>query len=629
MRIILVNMPWAAVYSPSLALGILREATTRKLPDAEVKVVYGNLEYVDWLLARMHFGRADYDYYSEASYFQGCGDWVFSSALYSDPGWRINEFEKYMGEHADAKRIAQAVALHRIAPDFIGSFTEQIISLEPDVVGFTTTFQQNTAALATAREIKRLIPGTVTVFGGANCDGEQGEALHRNFPFVDFVVRGEGDVSFPVLLEHIGDEQGYAAIPGLCWRRSDGATVANPMARSPLPPSAMVAPTFDEYFERFAASRAYVWVEPRLVVESARGCWWGEKHHCTFCGLNGSFMQFRSKSPDTFVAELLALVKRHKILEISVVDNILDMSYLKSALPAIAAADYDLRLHYEIKSNMKRDQLKLLLAAGVVRVQPGIESLSSKVLKLMDKGVSGCQNVRLLRDAESLGMQLSWNYLFGFPAEEEEDYHPLIEQFPALHHLVPPTSASDLTIERFSPYFNRPELGFDNISVASSYRVSYDLPERELYSLSYYFDAEHHGIGEDVIQRLREAIRRWTRAYYDKSRLTYSNVGEEIILVNTRPGFDWHVHSIDDFVEIAAFRLLDQPHTTAALSRKLAAAGFGITGEKLAKILSQWQALGIVFAENEQFIQLATDAINQELQRWTPVRPRWQEHNRC
>jgi ribosomal peptide maturation radical SAM protein 1 len=618
MRVVLVNMPWASVGKPSLALGILRQAVLRQIPDAEVTVVYGNLKYVDWLLDQGDFGFADYNYYSETSYFQGCGDWVFSSALYDDPEWRIDEFEKYMAGQADQDRIAEAVALHQIAPGFIGALAGQITALEPDVVGFTSTFQQNTAALATAREVKRLSPHVVTVFGGANCDGEQGLALHRNFGFVDFVVRGEGDVAFPALLERAVGDRDYITIAGLCWRQPGGATAANAMPRSPLAPSAMVAPEFDDYFACFAASRARAWSEPQLVVESARGCWWGEKHHCTFCGLNGSFMQFRSKPPDVFANELLSLVKRHKVLEVAVVDNIIDMNYLATALPAITEAGYDLRLQYEIKANMRKDQLRTLRAAGVISVQPGIESLSSKVLKIMDKGVSGCLNVRLLRDAESLGIQASWNYLYGFPGEQDEDYHQIIEQLPALHHLIPPVSVGELMVERFSPYFDRPELGFADLAVVPLYHVTYDLPERELFGLSYYFDAPHRGIGEDVAGGLREAVGVWNRAYYGKSRLTACDLGQEILLVNTRPGFDWHHQSISDPVEAAAFRLLDQPHTTTGLTRKLTSVGFAITEGALAGVLARWQALGIVFTENRQFIQLAADAVNQELQRWAP-----------
>src|SRR5262249_6197562 len=159
------------------------------------------------------------------------------------------------------------------------------------------------------------------------------------------------------------------------------------MTTKPLLPTEIVSPDYDGYFERLESSTARDWVEPKLVVEGSRGCWWGEKHHCTFCGLNGSFMEFRSKSPMAFYHEIIRLVGRHQVLDMYVVDNILDMKYLSSLLPKLQESGYDLRLQYEIKSNLRRDQLATLYDAGLVNVQPGIESLSNRVLKIMDKGV--------------------------------------------------------------------------------------------------------------------------------------------------------------------------------------------------------------------------------------------------
>src|SRR5205807_1753573 len=100
-------------------------------------------------------------------------------------------------------------------------------------------------------------------------------------------------------------------------------------------------------------------------------------------------------------------------------DNILDMAYLGSLLPRLAGAGLDLGLHWEIKANLRRSQLQVLADAGVVAVQPGIESLSGQVLRLMDKGVTGCLNVRALRDAASCGLGVVWNYLYGFPGEND------------------------------------------------------------------------------------------------------------------------------------------------------------------------------------------------------------------
>jgi ribosomal peptide maturation radical SAM protein 1 len=606
-------MPWALIDVPSLALGILRRSAQTAVPDAEVEVMHANLDYVDWITERGEFTVLDYYFYSLETYFLGVGDWVFTSALYDQPEWRVAELTEKV-PMSDWRRD-RALDLHRRAPEFIADIAAKIVAYEPDLVGFTSTFQQNVAALAAARAVKRLAPNVLTAFGGANCDGAQGEAMHRNFRDVDFVIRGEGETAFPDLLRALDNRTALANVPGLCWRDADGASVANPMSTRPLVPADIVAPDYDGYFERLEESAAKHWVEPKLVVEGARGCWWGQKHHCTFCGLNGSFMEFRSKSPTTFRDEILGLVRRHQVLDMFVVDNILDMNYVTSLLPMITDTGYDLRMQYEIKSNLRRPQLDTLYAAGLVNVQPGIESLNSRVLKIMDKGVTGCQNVRLLRDAADAGISVAWNYLYGFPGETDEDYLPVIDQLPALHHLQPADGVARIVIERFSPYFNRPELGFGDLRPAAQYVMNYDLPASELLDLAYLFAVPDRGIGEAVGDRLRAAIDRWHREYAS-SRLSYTDLGEEIVLVSRRRDYDWTMRRLTDPREVAAFRLLDQPHTVAALARKL-----GATADEVADLLASWVRLGVVFTETEHYVQVAQPAANHELLRITPGTP--------
>ncbi|MEU7978552.1 RiPP maturation radical SAM C-methyltransferase [Micromonospora sp. NPDC049081] len=615
----LVNMPWTSIDVPSLAIGILTNSVRQKMPDAEVEAVHANLDFVDWVVDRTEFGLSDYYYYSLFTYFAGCGDWVFSSALYDDPQWRVQEFTDRVRTQMTERELALNLELHRLAPEFVAELADRIVAQAPDVVGFTSTFQQNAAALATARAIKKRSPGIRTVMGGANCDGEQGAAIHRNFSFVDFVVRGEGETAFPRLLAALDPARsavggaepagGLADIEGLCWGGPDGRSVANPMSTTPLPPAEIVAPDYAGYFERLAASRAQHWVEPRLVVEGARGCWWGEKHHCTFCGLNGSFMQFRSKHPGRFYDEIIELVERHQVLDMFVVDNILDMSYVTSLLPRLTESDYDLRLQYEIKSNMKGPQVQALADAGLVSVQPGIESLNSRVLKLMDKGVSGCLNIRMLRDAETSGITIAWNYLYGFPGETEDDYLPVIAQMPALHHLCPADGSTRIAIERFSPFFVRPELGFTDLRPAAQYRLIYDLPESELMDLAYLFDVPPQGIGGETADRLDRAVTEWQHEYA-RSRLTHHDLGDEIVLVSRRRHFDWHVLRLTDPVEVAVFRQLDQPHSVSALARRLS-----VDEPVLTALLRRWRGLGLVYEDAGQFIQIAPQAMNQDLLR--------------
>jgi len=624
MRIVLVNMPWGSTEIPSLALGILRRSLRNRFPDAQVDVRHANIDYVDWLSRETPITLPDYEMFALRSFTSGGGDWVFSSALYDDPEWRWPEFVDAVGDGRSEHYMELHRRLHQSAPRFITELAARIAAEKPDLVGFTATFQQTTAALATAKHIKRLAPEIPTIMGGASCDGPQGAALHRNFDFLDFVQRGEGEVAFPQLVAELTGDRNFAAVPGLCWRDGD-TSAANAMSTTPLPPNEIVSPDYDGYFERLASSAARSWTDPKLVMESSRGCWWGEKHHCTFCGLNGSFMEFRSKSPRRFFDELVAQAERHRVLDVFMVDNILDMNYLTSLLPELGAADHDFRFFCEIKANLRREQVQVLADAGIVNVQAGIENLSSHVLKIMDKGVSGCQNVRVLRDAESCGVWVEWNYLYGFPGETAADYRSVVEQAPALHHLPPPHSVGRFAVERFSPYFNQPELGFPVLRPDPQYKMIYDLPESELFDLAYLFDVPPRGIGEDVAGELAAAVDRWTDVYQG-SRLTCADRGDHVELVSRRPDFDWGTLIVDDPFELTALRLLDRPHAPAALLRKLADKFPGLGEDAVSALLGRWRELGLVYTDGGQHVLTAPLANNQALIRisrgrrstWTP-----------
>ena len=628
MKVLLVSMPWATVESPSLALGILKREVS-ELDDVEVSAIYANIDYVDWMSARSPFSSGEnihifnfrnYSYFSIGMYFRGLGDWVFSSALYGVPTWRVPEFREQLSVGMEPRMVEFAEALQKLAPAFIEELADRLVAMNPDVVGFTTTFQQNAASLALASALKRRNASIVTIFGGANCDGTQGHALHRNFAFVDYVVRGEGEGVLCQLIEVLKSEErskdpaSLAGIAALCWRDGRGESIANEVPSQGFNFNKPCLPDFDEFFARFSSSPVRRWTEPRLVVEGSRGCWWGAKHHCTFCGLNGSFMEFRSKSPRVFAEEVLTLVERHQVMDVSISDNILDPGYITRALPIIAEKGYDLRMFCEIKSNMRREQLEAIFKSGMTEVQPGIESLSANVLKIMDKGVTGCLNVRLLRDAESIGVQISWNYLFGFPGEEESDYKSIIEQFPALQHLPPPAGANRIAIERYSPYFDKPELGFSDIKPAKMYSIIYDLPESELSDLAYVFDAPARGVSDEIGRELETTIAQWRRAYYDgRSRLTFADVDGSIVLVSDRTGYAWRTLVIDDRDEAAIFGLLSQPRSFESLGQYARESLAGRVDPSA--LLARWRELGIIFSDGGQTIHVAVEARNQELTR--------------
>jgi radical SAM superfamily enzyme YgiQ (UPF0313 family) len=158
----------------------------------------------------------------------------------------------------------------------------------------------------------------------------------------------------------------------------DGPQV--PIAEAP-------SPIYDDFFERLARSpfRAELSPEVAILFESSRGCWWGAKSHCTFYGLNAATMKFRSKPAAQVAEEILDLAARYKILKFVAIDDIIDLKHVRDLLPLLKESDCDLELFYETKANLTKEQVRAFRDAGVIELQPGIESLSTPILRLMRK----------------------------------------------------------------------------------------------------------------------------------------------------------------------------------------------------------------------------------------------------
>ncbi|MFD9094912.1 RiPP maturation radical SAM C-methyltransferase [Streptomyces collinus] len=603
MRVHLVTMPWHPLDLPSLQLGLLNRLVRRARPDAEVTEFHGSLRWAEYLLehsgGRLRPG--DCVAVGSDAIFHGLGDWVFSGVLYDDPGWGLDRLRDYAARR-DVP-VGTAVDMRPYAAGFIDLCASVILADEPDVVGFTSTFMQNVASLALARELKHRRPGLTVVFGGSNCDGPMGHALHRNHPFVDHVVRGEAEYAFPALLGHLAGGTAPVDVPGLCWW--DGAVSrANTETRRTVAPADIPSPDYDQWQTALDVSPVREFIHPKLVVEGARGCWWGEKHHCTFCGLNGSAMAFRAKPGERLWAELDRLVRRHRILDVVTVDNIIDMAYFRDFLPRVAGSGWDLRLHYEVKSNLTPGQLRLLGESGTVHIQPGIESLGSRVLDLMDKGVTGARNVRTLRECENHALTCSWNLLYGFPGETADDYAPVVEQLPALVHLQPPSGAHRIQLERFSPHFTDPALGFAKRRPAEMYQHVYDLPEGELADLVYLFDTDDAGLAGPAEHRLGEAVAAW-RAGHADSRLLFEADGADLLVHDRRHGWPPATHRFTGW-RAEALRRLEDGRTVPALHRLLTGDGHDVPSDALDRWIRHALTLGLLFRDGGTHVALPT-----------------------
>lgn len=604
MKLVLISMPWQGLEYPSSALGILKAAVTARLPGWTVEDVYGSVAWAEYLLQSTDGAIRPKDYTAVAEQvFHGVGDWVFAGALYGLEEYKVSEFSDFLRcRNIDPD---PPVTMQRLAPDFVRRFAATVIALNPDIVGFTTTFMQNIPSLAMATELKSLRPTLPTVFGGANCEGIQGEALHRNFPVIDYVVRGEGEETLPELLACLEGRASCDAVDGLSWRRDSGEPVNNAGRSGYVAIDRIPTPDYATFYSLIDESPVGNYVRPKLVLEAARGCWWGELRQCTFCGLNGEGMKFRSKPPDRVADEIEFLVRRHHLLDVVMVDNIMDSKYVSGLMPALAAKGWDLRLHYEVKSNMKPEELAALGSGGVVHVQPGIESLSSSVLKIMKKGVSGVQNILFLRSAEQQGLTVDWNFLYGFPGETQADYENMLRQIPRLVHLQPPTGAFRIALERFSPNYDYGELGFAIRQPAKVYNYIYQLPRRELMDLVYLFDSPPQGITGALEDRLKAASADWFDRYWSSS-LTWWEHEQSIVIVDARAGWP-HAELCLEGIRARVFRELLDGLGVDGLQRRLPDQVDTSRGE-LESVITEFDDAGLVYGDGGRFIALPVPA---------------------
>lgn len=496
MDVCLISMPMADVERPSIALGLLKAILARD--GVRSKVFYGNLWFLDY------FGPGAYRLANATTPEEALVDWIFAPAAF--PEFHTDE-DQYLDLLLQrnlnlAKVGAETVRrnllkLRAEATTFVEWAANAVLRENPRVVGCTSMFQQHVASLALLRKIKELSPSVVTVIGGANCETIMGRTTHENFPWVDYVVSGEADDYITDLCRVLlakGTEAEASELPegvlAPIHRRvgypvvDKGDGVPRSSTKSMV---GMPAPNYDDYYEELSGALYGAHIIPGTPIETSRGCWWGEKNHCTFCGLNGLGMDYRAKKPADVMTELEFLEKRYHTKNFESVDNILDMKYFETLLPQLAESDHDYSIFFETKANLKRRHVELMRRAGIKWIQPGIESLHTQVLKLIKKGASSWTNVLLLKWGRQYGIRIGWNMIVGFPGEDDAWYAEMAPWLPTLEHLQPGTLIG-LRYDRYSPYFNQAKAYNLNLRPVGFYRFAYPLPPQKLTNQVYFFE---------------------------------------------------------------------------------------------------------------------------------------------
>jgi ribosomal peptide maturation radical SAM protein 1 len=344
-----------------------------------------------------------------------------------------------------------------------------------------------------------------------------------------------------------------------------------------------------------------------LLLETARGCWWGEKHHCTFCGLNSDDMTFRSKTPEKALEEMDYLASRYQIRNIEVVDNIISVNYIEKVCKPLIQKRYDYTIFWEVKANLTPVQLRTLSKAGVLHMQPGVESLSTHILGLMRKGITMLKNVRFLKWASYFNINPRWNLLTGFPGETEKDYENQLRLVPLLKHLRPPGGWGQVWLERYSPYFFDPSFPIENIRPALAYSFVYPNSDIDLREVAYFFDYEMKGVLPISYHEGLYALLQTWRDAWAKPRhpaLVYRRGKDWLEVLDEREEKSRHhwLYGVEASVYEAC---TETDHTVDVIVRQLQNEGIYASVADVQTALERFCDLGIMISEDGHYLGLA------------------------
>lgn len=549
MQVCLVSLPFQNIENPVLSLSLLKSCLEEK--NIPAGVLYANLDFAARIGLKAYYAIVLSGNYRELL----LGEEVFAPAVFKQSAepyleFMYRELAPYLGAGA-AKELEDFVLEAQQAVEaFLDEVVEEVLQTGANLVACSSTTQQNCACLAFFKRLKERAPQIITILGGPNCEREMGKALAEGFPWLDYVVSGEADSFWGEFCQKLlAGQREFPEYPYIFTaakvNQAEAIGYTEQLDRIPLP-------DYQDYFTSLAGFPFAKEVKVGLLIETSRGCWWGEKNPCTFCGITGSRRTYRTKSPKRVQHEFAVLAERYGIRRFFAVDCVLAREFWQSVLPGLAPLQ--LHIMYEIRTSTTREQLKALKTAGVSWVQPGIESVQDSLLELMNKGNRAIKHVELLKNLSRLGLRCCWILLCDFPGEDSLWYEEQLELLKSLTYLQPPDAVYRLRYDRFSVYQQRAEEYGLKLKAAPAYYYIYPSVYHSLLKdLCYFFEDGRQsrpvyaqGFTKPVQLATFKFVENWRRTFNSslRDRLNARLKGDCLEVVDLRRG------SIQNFYQL-------------------------------------------------------------------------------
>lgn len=295
-----------------------------------------------------------------------------------------------------------------------------IVLANPDAVGFTCHIWSVGAVRALTRSLRRAMPDVFIVWGGPEVSFDASERL-ADCPELDAVVRGEGEIVFPDLLDRLSCGLAPDGV-GVCTRASDGGFAP------PVPPEKWP----ELYPSGDAAEASRLW-----YAETSRGC----PFSCAYC-VSAAFPGVRALGAEEAVARLLAArdagAKTVKLLDRTF--NF-DAQRARAVWAALIDRGAGAVYHFEIAAHLLgREDIALLsrAPAGLFQFEIGIQTTNDRSLQKIGRAQDFArvkETVRALAAADNIHLHV--DLIAGLPEDTPETFARSLDDALSLgaHHV--------------------------------------------------------------------------------------------------------------------------------------------------------------------------------------------------
>jgi radical SAM superfamily enzyme YgiQ (UPF0313 family) len=291
-----------------------------------------------------------------------------------------------------------------------------IYEMKPMVLGIpvmTPDFPQTVPFL---KDVKKLLPETVTVIGGIHPTIEY-QTILQNHKEIDIAVIGEGEYTVIELIEKIQNGQPLDEVKGIAYRQ-DGNIKVNMFREfiqdlSSLPFADWESLPMEKYWDRWTIKKNYA------CMLLSRGC----PYNCTFCGHGIIGKKYRKRSPVHITEEIKLLYDKYHVRNLTFADSTLNVSndWLVEICENILKLERHIIWGCSVRADrVNKETLKLMKKSGCVKIFVGVESADNEMLKRMKKNESIEKINEGFNMIKEAGLTPDLGFIIGMPGETKD-----------------------------------------------------------------------------------------------------------------------------------------------------------------------------------------------------------------